>query len=42
MLGNAQEMVFSAPMAAVWPGLMILLAVAGCTLVADGLRGRVP
>jgi peptide/nickel transport system permease protein len=38
MLSNAQDLVFSAPWAAVWPGLMILLAVAGCTLVADGLR----
>jgi peptide/nickel transport system permease protein len=38
MLSNAQELVFSAPLAAVWPGLAILLAVAGCTLVADGLR----
>jgi len=42
MLGNAQEMVFAAPLAAVWPGLAILLAVAGCTLVADGLRRRAP
>jgi peptide/nickel transport system permease protein len=42
MLSNAQEMVFNAPMAAVWPGLMILLAVAGCTLVADGVRRRMP
>ncbi|WP_347400921.1 ABC transporter permease [Roseicella aquatilis] len=40
MLSNAQEMVFSAPLAAVWPGLAILLAVAGCTLVADGVRQR--
>ncbi len=38
MLSNAQEMVFSAPLAAIWPGLAILIAVAGCTLVADGLR----
>jgi peptide/nickel transport system permease protein len=38
MLANAQDLVFSAPLAAVWPGLAILLAVAGCTLVADGLR----
>ncbi len=38
MLANAQDLVFSAPMAALWPGLAILLAVAGCTLVADGLR----
>lgn len=42
MLSNAQEMVFSAPLTAVWPGLCILLAVAGCTLVADGLRRRLP
>ena len=40
MLSNAQDLVFSAPWAAVWPGLAILLAVAGCTLVADGLRTR--
>ena len=40
MLSNAQEMVFSAPLVAVWPGLAILLAVAGCTLTADGLRQR--
>lgn len=40
MLSTAQEMVFSAPLTAVWPGLAILLAVAGCTLVADGLRRR--
>ena len=38
MLSNAQEMVFSAPLVAVWPGLMILVAVAGCTLTADGVR----
>lgn len=38
MLSNAQDLVFSAPWAAVWPGLAILLAVAACTLVADGLR----
>jgi peptide/nickel transport system permease protein len=38
MLANAQDLVFSAPWAAVWPGLAILVAVAACTLVADGLR----
>ncbi len=38
MLSNAQEMVFNAPLVAVWPGLMILVAVAGCTLTADGVR----
>ncbi|HYZ34639.1 MAG TPA: ABC transporter permease [Crenalkalicoccus sp.] len=42
MLSNAQEMVFSAPLGAVWPGLAILAAVAGCTLVADGVRRRLP
>jgi len=26
----------------VWPGLAILFAVAGCTLLADGLRQRAP
>ena len=40
MLSNAQEMVFTAPLTALWPGLAILLAVAGCTLIADGLRRR--
>ncbi|MDB5373142.1 MAG: Peptide/nickel transport system permease protein [Belnapia sp.] len=43
MLSNAQELVFSAPLGAVWPGLFILAAVAGCTLLADGVRrGRGP
>jgi peptide/nickel transport system permease protein len=40
MLANAQELVFSAPWAAVWPGLTIMATVAGCTLVADGVRRR--
>ncbi|WP_245217258.1 ABC transporter permease [Roseomonas nitratireducens] len=40
MLANAQELVFSAPWAAVWPGLAIMATVAACTLVADGLRRR--
>ncbi|MCU0887560.1 MAG: ABC transporter permease [Rubritepida sp.] len=35
MLANAQELVFQAPLAALWPGLAILLAVLGCNLVAD-------
>jgi len=38
MLANAQDLVFSAPMAALWPGLAIAAAVAGAMLVADGLR----
>jgi peptide/nickel transport system permease protein len=42
MLANAQEMVFAAPWAAVWPGVAILLTVAGCSLLADGVRGRLP
>ncbi|MFZ6761176.1 ABC transporter permease [Pseudoroseomonas sp. WGS1072] len=37
MLANAQEAVFAAPLAALWPGLAILLAIAGCSLVADGI-----
>ncbi|MCX8133741.1 MAG: ABC transporter permease [Roseococcus sp.] len=41
MLANAQELVFQAPLAALWPGLAILLAVLGCNLVADAIsRGR--
>ena len=40
MLANAQDLVFSAPWAAVWPGLAIMATIAGCTLVADGLRRR--
>jgi peptide/nickel transport system permease protein len=40
MLANAQELVFSAPLLALWPGLAILLAIAGCTFVADGARSR--
>jgi peptide/nickel transport system permease protein len=37
MLANAQELVFQAPLAALWPGLAILLTVLACNLVADGL-----
>lgn len=41
MLANAQELVFQAPLAALWPGLAILFAVLGCNLVADAIsRGR--
>ncbi|MBC7431833.1 MAG: ABC transporter permease [Rubritepida sp.] len=38
MLAGAQEAVFQAPLVALWPGLAILIAVAACSLVADGLR----
>lgn len=40
MLANAQELVFQAPLAALWPGLAILLTVLGCNLVADGVARR--
>ena len=40
MLAGAQEAVFQAPLVALWPGLAILLAVLGCSLVADGLSRR--
>ena len=40
MLANAQEAVFTAPLAALWPGLAILLAGAACGLVADGVARR--
>lgn len=42
MLANAQELVFQAPLAALWPGLAIMLTVLGCNLVADAVsrRGR--
>ena len=40
MLAGAQDAVFEAPLAALWPGLCIMLAVAGATLLADGLRRR--
>lgn len=39
MLAGAQEAVFEAPLTALWPGLCIMFAVAGATLIADGLRG---
>ena len=40
MLANAQELVFQAPLAALWPGLAILLTVLGCNLLADGVARR--
>lgn len=40
MLANAQELVFQAPLAALWPGLAILLTVLGCNLLADGVSRR--
>jgi peptide/nickel transport system permease protein len=40
MLANAQEMVFQAPLVALWPGMAILLTILACNLVADGFRSR--
>lgn len=40
MLANAQDLVLSAPLVALWPGLAIVAAVAGFALVADGAGGR--
>jgi peptide/nickel transport system permease protein len=37
MLTNAQELIWSAPALAVWPGLMIFLTVIACNLLGDGL-----
>jgi peptide/nickel transport system permease protein len=38
MLSEAQTMLFTAPMLAVYPGVAIALAVLGLNLLGDGLR----
>jgi peptide/nickel transport system permease protein len=38
LLTNAQELVWTAPRLAVWPGMLILLTVISLNLVGDGLR----
>ncbi len=38
MLTNAQELIWSAPMLAVLPGLLIFLTVIACNFVGDGLQ----
>jgi peptide/nickel transport system permease protein len=38
MLGEAQTLMFQAPLLAVWPGLAIMLSVLGLNLLGDGLR----
>ena len=38
MLTNAQEIIGTAPMLAVWPGLFILATVASCNLLGDALQ----
>lgn len=38
MLTNAQEIVWTAPLLAIYPGLLILLTVASCNLLGDALQ----
>ena len=38
MLQESQELLHSAPLLSVWPGLAIALAVLGFNLLGDGLR----
>lgn len=38
MLTNAQEVIWTAPLLAVYPGLLILLTVASCNLLGDALQ----
>jgi peptide/nickel transport system permease protein len=38
MLNEAQQLMFEAPMLAVWPGAAIALSVLGLNLMGDGLR----
>ena len=38
MLTNAQELIWSAPMLAVWPGLLIFVTVICCNFLGDGLQ----
>ena len=40
MLSNAQELITSAPLLAVYPGLMIFLTVLACNLLGDALQQR--
>ena len=40
MLSNAQEMVATAPLMAIYPGLMIFLTVIACNLLGDALQQR--
>jgi len=38
MLTNAQELITTAPLLAIWPGLMIFVTVIACNLLGDGLQ----
>jgi peptide/nickel transport system permease protein len=40
MLTNAQELIWTAPRLALWPGLLILVTVAACNLFADAIVDR--
>ena len=40
MLSNAQEVIVSAPLLAVYPGAMIFLTVIACNLLGDALLRR--
>jgi peptide/nickel transport system permease protein len=40
MLSNAQELITTAPLLAVYPGLMIFLTVIACNLLGDALLRR--
>jgi peptide/nickel transport system permease protein len=40
MLTNAQELIWTAPRLALWPGLLILATVAACNLFADAIVDR--
>lgn len=40
MLTNAQELIWTAPSLALWPGLLILATVAACNLLADAIVDR--
>ena len=40
MLSNAQQMIATAPLLAIYPGLMIFLTVIACNLLGDALQRR--
>ncbi len=40
MLSNAQELITSSPMLAIYPGAMIFLTVIACNLLGDALLAR--
>jgi len=38
MLTNAQELITTAPLLAIWPGMLIFVTVIACNLLGDGLQ----